>query len=63
VTRAEVGVAGFAGLELFRLDGRVVLITGGGRAIGTSMAGGLASDASSFGTGHSLAVDGGYVAR
>jgi NAD(P)-dependent dehydrogenase (short-subunit alcohol dehydrogenase family) len=40
---AEVGVAGFAGLELFRLDGRVALITGGGGAIGTAMAGGLAS--------------------
>jgi len=26
----EVRVAGFAGLELFRLDGRVALITDGG---------------------------------
>src|SRR6185295_4572618 len=43
VPRAEVGVAGFAGLELFRLDGQVALITGGGGAIGTAMAGGLAS--------------------
>jgi NAD(P)-dependent dehydrogenase (short-subunit alcohol dehydrogenase family) len=40
---AEVGVAGFAGVELFRLDGQVALITGGGGAIGTAMAGGLAS--------------------
>ena len=30
VSRAEGGVTGFAGLELFRLDGRVALITGGG---------------------------------
>jgi NAD(P)-dependent dehydrogenase (short-subunit alcohol dehydrogenase family) len=40
---AEVGVAGFVGVELFRLDGQVALITGGGGAIGTAMAGGLAS--------------------
>ncbi|MCC6178152.1 MAG: SDR family oxidoreductase [Chloroflexi bacterium] len=32
-----------AGLELFRLDGRTALITGGGGAIGTAMAGGLVS--------------------
>ena len=43
VSRAEGGVARFAGLELFRLDDRVALITGGGGAIGTAMAGGLAS--------------------
>ena len=36
-------MAQFAGLDLFRLDGRVALITGGGGAIGTAMAGGLAS--------------------
>jgi len=36
-------VAQFAGINLFRLDGRVALITGGGGAIGTAMAGGLAS--------------------
>jgi NAD(P)-dependent dehydrogenase (short-subunit alcohol dehydrogenase family) len=36
-------VAGFAGLDLFRLDGRVAIVTGGGGAIGTAMAGGLAS--------------------
>src|SRR5258706_16212983 len=36
-------VAQFAGIDLFRLDGQVVLITGGGGAIGTAMAGGLAS--------------------
>lgn len=36
-------VAQFAGIDLFRLDGRVALITGGGGAIGTAMAGGLAS--------------------
>ena len=36
-------MAGFAGLELFRVDGQVALITGGGGAIGTAMAGGLAS--------------------
>jgi len=36
-------VAGFAGLDLFSLAGRVALITGGGGAIGTAMAGGLAS--------------------
>lgn len=35
--------AGFAGLELFRLDGRVALITGGGGAIGTALAGAFAS--------------------
>ena len=29
VSRAEGGVTGFAGLELFRLDGRVALISGG----------------------------------
>jgi NAD(P)-dependent dehydrogenase (short-subunit alcohol dehydrogenase family) len=39
----EDSVAGFAGIELFRLDGQVALITGGGGAIGTAMAGGLAS--------------------
>jgi gluconate 5-dehydrogenase len=33
----------FVGLDLFRLDGQVALITGGGGAIGTAMAGGLAS--------------------
>ncbi|MFN8634783.1 MAG: SDR family oxidoreductase [Chloroflexota bacterium] len=37
------GSTRFVGLELFRLDGRVALITGGGGAIGTAMAGGLAS--------------------
>lgn len=36
-------MAGFAGLELFRVDGQVALITGGGGTIGTAMAGGLAS--------------------
>ena len=36
-------MAGFAGLDLFSLAGRVALITGGGGAIGTAMAGGLAS--------------------
>ena len=36
-------MAGFVGVELFRLDGQVALITGGGGAIGTAMAGGLAS--------------------
>jgi NAD(P)-dependent dehydrogenase (short-subunit alcohol dehydrogenase family) len=36
-------MAAFAGLDLFRLDGQVALITGGGGAIGTAMAGGLAS--------------------
>ncbi len=36
-------MAQFAGINLFRLDGRVALITGGGGAIGTAMAGGLAS--------------------
>jgi gluconate 5-dehydrogenase len=34
---------GFVGLDLFRVDGQVALITGGGGAIGTAMAGGLAS--------------------
>ena len=34
---------GFVGLDLFRLDGQVALITGGGGAIGTAMAGGFAS--------------------
>jgi gluconate 5-dehydrogenase len=33
---------GFVGLDLFRVDGQVALITGGGGAIGTAMAGGLA---------------------
>lgn len=32
-----------AGLELFRLDGRVALVTGGGGAIGAAIAGGLVS--------------------
>lgn len=41
--RAEESVAGFVGLNLFRMDGQVALITGGGGAIGTAMAGGLAS--------------------
>jgi NAD(P)-dependent dehydrogenase (short-subunit alcohol dehydrogenase family) len=36
-------VAAFAGIELFRVDGQAALITGGGGAIGTAMAGGLAS--------------------
>jgi NAD(P)-dependent dehydrogenase (short-subunit alcohol dehydrogenase family) len=36
-------LAGFVGLDLFRVDGQVALITGGGGAIGTAMAGGLAS--------------------
>ena len=36
-------MADFAGVELFRVDGQVALITGGGGAIGTAMAGGLAS--------------------
>ncbi len=36
-------MAAFAGLDLFRLDNRVALITGGGGAIGTAMAGGLAT--------------------
>lgn len=39
----EESVTGFAGVELFRLDGQVALITGGGGAIGTAMAGGFAS--------------------
>jgi NAD(P)-dependent dehydrogenase (short-subunit alcohol dehydrogenase family) len=43
VPLAEVGVAKFSGLDLFRLDGRVAVITGGGGAIGTAMAGGLIS--------------------
>src|SRR3954453_837413 len=43
VSRAEVALPGFVGLELFRLDGQVALITGGGGAIGTAMAGGFAS--------------------
>ena len=30
LSRAEVGVAELAGLDLFRMDGRVALITGGG---------------------------------
>lgn len=41
-------MAQFAGLDLFRLDGRVALITGGGGAIGTAMAGGLASAGASI---------------
>ncbi len=36
-------MAPFAGLDLFRVDGQVALITGGGGAIGTAMAGGLAT--------------------
>jgi len=32
-----------AGLELFRLDGRIALVTGGGGAIGTAMARGFAA--------------------
>src|SRR4051794_33207987 len=43
VSRAEVCVPGIVGLDLFRLDGQVALITGGGGAIGTAMAGGFAS--------------------
>ncbi|MCC7369357.1 MAG: SDR family oxidoreductase [Chloroflexi bacterium] len=41
-------MAQFAGIDLFRLDGRVALITGGGGAIGTAMAGGLASAGASI---------------
>ena len=41
VPRAEVAVAMAAGLELFRLDGRVALLTGGGGAIGSAVAAGL----------------------
>jgi NAD(P)-dependent dehydrogenase (short-subunit alcohol dehydrogenase family) len=36
-------VAQVAGIELFRLDGRVALVTGGGGAIGAAIAGGFAS--------------------
>jgi len=43
VSCAEVCVPGIVGLDLFRLDGQVALITGGGGAIGTAMAGGFAS--------------------
>jgi NAD(P)-dependent dehydrogenase (short-subunit alcohol dehydrogenase family) len=39
----EVDVAMLAGLERFRLDGRVALLTGGGGAIGTAIAGGFAA--------------------
>ena len=38
----EVAVAMVAALERFRLDGRVALVTGGGGAIGTAIAGGFA---------------------
>jgi gluconate 5-dehydrogenase len=36
-------VATTAGLDLFRLDGRIALVTGGGGAIGTAMAQGFAA--------------------
>lgn len=36
-------MAGFPGIDLFQLQGQVALITGGGGAIGTAMAGGLAT--------------------
>ena len=45
---AEDRVAQFAGLDLFRVDGQVALITGGGGAIGTAMAGGLATAGASL---------------
>jgi NAD(P)-dependent dehydrogenase (short-subunit alcohol dehydrogenase family) len=41
-------VADVAGLDLFRLEGRVALITGGGGAIGTAIAAGLAAAGASL---------------
>src|SRR5439155_25070321 len=43
VLRVEVVVAKAAGPDLFRLDGRVALLTGGGGAIGTAVAQGFAA--------------------
>ena len=51
------------GLEVFRVEGKVTLITGGGSGIGKSCALLLSSEAGRFITGQDFVIDGGAMCK